>query len=107
MEKGWSSATYNSYRRYLRSYCNYLVNEEYLDGNPIDRISKRKEPQQLPRALHGEQVEELLRSLNLAFDKTTFYGLRNITMVYCYLHTGLRLSELTGLTVDNLMLMDG
>jgi len=43
----------------------------------------------------------------MAFDAATFHGLRNITMVYCYLHTGLRLSELTSLKIENLLLLDG
>lgn len=106
VEKNWSSATYNSYRRYLRSYCQYLFCEEYLEDNPMDKILKRKEPQQLPKALSREQVKELLYSLETAFDKESFYGLRNITMVYTYLHTGLRLSELTNLKLENLVLMD-
>ncbi len=72
----------------------------------MDKILKRKEPQQLPKALSREQVKELLYSLETAFDKESFYGLRNITMVYTYLHTGLRLSELTNLKLENLVLMD-
>lgn len=106
MEKNWKSATYNTHRKCLKCFCNYLVNEEYLEENPFDRVAKRKEPQQLPKALSSEQVKELLHALPEAFDKSTFTGIRNITMVYTYLHTGLRLSELTKLKYSNLKLMD-
>ncbi len=41
------------------------------------------------------------------FDKQSFMGLRNITMVHSYLHTGLRLSELTNLKRSDVKLMDG
>jgi integrase/recombinase XerD len=91
----------------LKCYCNYLVVEEYLEENPINKIVKRKEPQQLPKALTKDQIGELLNSLDVAFDKNIFTGLRNITMVYAYLHTGLRLSELTSLRLENIKLIDG
>ncbi len=91
----------------MKCFCNYLFQEEYLQENPIDKIVKRKEPQQLPKALSKEQVEELLDALDIAFDNTTFIGLRNTTMVYGYLHTGLRLSELTNLKLENIKLIDG
>jgi len=107
LEKGWSSATYNSYRKCLKCFCGYLVSEELLDENPFNKVAKRKEPQQLPRALTSAQVSELLLALTDIFDKQSFTGLRNITMVHSYLHTGLRLSELTNLKCSDVKLMDG
>ena len=83
------------------------MSEELLDENPFSKIAKRKEPQQLPRALTSAQVSELLHTLTDIFDKQTFTGLRNITMVHSYLHTGLRLSELTSLKCSDLKLTDG
>jgi len=105
-QRDWTSATYNTYRKCLKCYCGYLVNEEFLQENPFDKITKRKEPQQLPRSLTSEQVEELLRALPEAFDRHSFVGLWNSTMVYTYLYTGLRLSELTNLKYSDLKLMD-
>lgn len=78
-----------------------------MSENPLNKVSKRKEPQQLPKALTKDQIGELLNSLDKAFDKNTFIGLMNITMVYAYLHTGLRLSELTNLELENIKLIDG
>ena len=91
----------------MKCFCNYLYQEEYLSENPLNKVSKRKEPQQLPKALTKDQIGELLNSLDVAFDKNTFTGLRNITMVYAYLNTGLRLSELTNLELENVKLIDG
>lgn len=106
-KREWSSATYNNYRKCLKSFCNFLVAEEYLDNNPINKIQKRREPHRLPRSLNGDQVRELLWALEVAFDKEAFTGYRNIIMVHAYLHTGLRLSELTNLKAENLRLHDG
>lgn len=104
IEKQWSSATYNKYRKCLKAFCKYLVDENYLIENPIDKISKRKEPKQLPRTLNKENIKELLNSLENIFDKNTFIWIRNITMVYTYLYTWLRLSELTNLKYSDLNL---
>ncbi len=101
-ERDWSSATYKC----LKCYCGYLANEGFLEVNPFDKIAKRKEPQQLPKALTSEQIAELLSALPEIFDKNSFSGLRNITMVHTYLHTGLRLSELTNLKYSDVKLMD-
>ena len=68
---------------------------------------KRKEPQRLPKALTSEQLEELLDALPKAFNRSTFTGLRNITIVYSFLHTGLRLSELLNLKIEDVKLIDG
>ena len=63
------------------------MSEEHLEVNPLDGIIKRKEPIQLPKTLTKAQIEELLNTLELAFDKSTFVGLRNITMVQTFLYT--------------------
>lgn len=106
IKRNWSSATYNKYRKCLKAYCKYLVDEWYLQENPIDKISKRKEPKQLPKTLTREQVKELTLSLENTFDKGTFTWMRNITLVYTYLYTGMRLSELTNIKLENLDLID-
>ena len=107
LKRNWSSVTYNTYRKCLRAYCNYLVMEEYLESNPIDKVAKRREPKKLAKALTRQQVDELIDALDVAFDRDTFLGLRNITIVHTYLHTGLRLSELTNLRMEDLRIADG
>jgi len=107
LKRDWSSKTYNHYRAYIRCYCEYLKNEWYLQENPIDKISKRKEPKTLPKTLSREQIKELLDSLTTTFDMNTFIWIRNKTMVYTYLYTGMRLSELTNLKLENLKIHEG
>ncbi len=107
VKRNWSSKTYNHYRVYLRWYCEYLKNEWYLKENPLDKILKRKEPKTLPKSLSTEQVKELKDSLPKTFDTDTFTWIRNQTMVYTYLYTWMRLSELTNLKYENLKIHDG
>ena len=90
----------------MKCYCNYLLTEEYLEENPINKIIKRREAKQLPKNLSKEQIKELLGNLEFAYNKNTFNWYRNITIVYTYLYTWLRLSELTNLKFDDLKISE-
>lgn len=107
IKRNWSSKTYNHYRVNLRCYCQYLKDEWHLEENPIDKILKRKEPKTLPKTLSREQVKELTESLPKTFNTDTFIWIRNQTMVYTYLYTWMRMSELTNLKFENLKIHDG
>lgn len=102
IEKNWSSSTYNSYRKYLRCFCEFLITEWYFKENPLDNIQKRKIAKQLPRALSKSQTQELLNNIPSTFGNWTFMWKRNQVIVYTYLYTGLRLSELTNLKLSDI-----
>lgn len=104
IERNWASSNYNSYRKYLRCYCEYLKNEGFLEKNPFDKIQKRKVDIQLPKTLTKNEVKELLEKLPKIFDLWTFIWKRNETIVYTYLYTGLRLSELLNLKLNDLQI---
>lgn len=97
--KKWSSSTYNHYRKTYKSFCNFLVNESYILENPFDKIQKRKEAKLLPKTLTTDQIKELISYISsIPYD--TYVNVRNKTIVYTYLFTWLRLSELINLTFD-------
>lgn len=102
----WSSWTYNSYRKYLRAYCEYLKNEWFLEENPLDKIQKRKVAITLPKTLSKEEIYELLEVIPKVFDTKTYIWKRNETIVYTFLYTGLRLSELLNLRLKDLQIHD-
>lgn len=102
----WSSSTYNSYRKYFRVFCEYLKTEKYITENPLDLVKKRKIDLTLPKTLKKDQLEELKESLTRAFDSKTFLGLRNETLVYTFLYTGLRKTELLNLKLSDLDLSE-
>ncbi len=106
MERNWSSETYNYYRKYYRCYCDFLKNEWYLTENPIDCIKKRRVPVKLPRTLSKSELKELLDNLPNAFDSSTFVWIRNVAIVYTFLYTWLRLSELRNLKLVHLKMQD-
>lgn len=105
MKRWWSSTTYNHYRKYFSSYCNFLTNEWYLQENPLNKVNKRKQAKKVPKTLTRDQLNEIIDNLDNAF-WYDFIWLRNKTIFYTYLNTWLRLSELTSLKIEDLKIND-
>jgi integrase/recombinase XerC len=87
----------------LRSFCRYLLQEGFLDRNPVETVSSPKVPKRLPRYLKMEEVEALLR----APDLSTPQGQRDRAIVELLYAAGIRLSELVDLNLGNLSLDTG
>lgn len=82
----------------LRRFYRYLVREGVLSADPTTELQSPKLGRPLPKSLSEEQVEELLA----VPDVGTALGLRDRTMLETLYATGLRVSELVGLTVTQL-----
>ncbi len=87
----------------LRRFYRYQVREGRLESDPSARIDAPRLARQLPGALSEEEVERLLR----APDSGTLLGLRDRTMLELLYATGLRVSELVGLRLEQLNLRQG
>ncbi|MFT4581172.1 MAG: integrase/recombinase XerD [Gammaproteobacteria bacterium] len=79
----------------LRRFYRYLVREGLAATNPTDRLSAPRIGRKLPRSLSESDVEALLAVPNV----DTALGLRDRTMLELLYATGLRVSELIGLTL--------
>jgi len=87
----------------LRRFYGYLVREERIKTDPTALIDSPKIGRPLPKSLTEEQVEKLLQSPNVV----THYGLRDRAMLETLYATGLRVSELVGLTLSQVSLTQG
>ncbi len=87
----------------LRSFCRYLLQEGFLDSNPIDLVSSPKVPKRLPRYLKPEEVEALLN----APDVSKPLGQRDKAILELLYAAGIRLSELVSLNLGDLNLEAG
>ncbi|MDO8596759.1 MAG: site-specific tyrosine recombinase XerD [Sulfuricaulis sp.] len=87
----------------LRRFYGYLVREERIKTDPTVLIDSPKIGRPLPKSLSEEQVEKLLQSPDVA----THYGLRDRAMLETLYATGLRVSELVGLTLSQVSLTQG
>lgn len=82
----------------LRSFYDYLVDEQQLEQNPCAYLPSPKLPQNLPQILTEQEVLALLEAPTL--DKPT--GYRDRAMLEVLYGSGLRVSELMGLNVGDI-----
>jgi len=87
----------------LRRFYGYLVREDKIKTDPTALIDSPKLGRPLPKSLSEEQVEKLLESP----DVTKPLGLRDRAMLETLYATGLRVSELVGLTLSQVSLTQG
>jgi integrase/recombinase XerD len=87
----------------LRRFYQYLLREGLIADDPTAQIVSPKLGRPLPKSLSEEQVEKLLQ----APDAETALGLRDRAMLETLYATGLRVSELVGLTLQQANLQAG
>lgn len=85
----------------IRGLFRFLVSERHLKKDPTENLENPKLWSALPKSLHPSEVEALLA----APDRSTPDGLRDAAMLELLYATGLRVSELIKVRVDE-MVMD-
>jgi len=88
----------NDYRDGLRAFFEWAVREGHAALNPAARLRKLREPRKIIATLSEADLEALLAQP----DPRTFVGLRDLTFMLLLLDTGVRVSEATGLRLDDL-----
>jgi integrase/recombinase XerD len=87
----------------VRSFHRFLLREGITDRDPAVGVPQPRLPRSLPRPLPVEEVRRLLE----APDEGSPTGLRDRAILELLYGSGLRISELTGLDVDDLDLEEG
>lgn len=87
----------------LKAFYKYLVAEERIDFNPASGVAFPRKWQVLPKYLTMDQVEELLESPDLSKP----IGKRDRAILELMYATGLRISEVIGLKLDNMYMEEG
>jgi site-specific recombinase XerD len=103
--RGNSSATRARKLAAIKSFFNYLVENEGLEVNPAASIRSPKIPEKEPVYLTDEESIHLLRTI--AREARPQVRERDIAIVVLFLHTGLRVSELVKLELVNVDLGRG
>ncbi len=87
----------------VRSFHRSLVRDGVTDRDPAAGVAQPKLPRSLPHPLTVDEVQTLLQAPN----PTTRAGLRDRAILELLYGSGLRVSELTGLDVDDVDLEEG
>lgn len=93
----------------LRSFYRFLSKRNIIPVNPVELISLRGEHKKLPEFLYSDEMVKVLKSIST----TTPLGLRNMALLELFYATGMRVSEISNLKLDqidfelNLILVHG
>ena len=87
----------------LRSFFDYLIFESYRKTNPTDLIETPKLGRKLPDVLSLKEIDVLMDAIDLGHPQ----GQRNRAILETLYGSGLRVSELTQLSLSNLFLKKG
>jgi len=101
--RGFSRSTMARKLATLRSFVRYLCREGVLQGNPIAAVSTPKQEKKLPRFLYPMEIELLLD----APDISKAGGIRDKAILELLYATGIRVSELVSLDIQNVDTEEG
>ena len=101
--QGLSTRTIARNQVALRTFFRFLILEGVLEINPSEELESPKTVQALPEILTSREVEELLEQP----DVTTPLGIRDRAMLEMLYATGMRVSELVGLPMNQVHLEAG
>jgi len=87
----------------LRSFFKFLIREGYLKGNPILSLASPKIEKNLPKFLTEEEVSNLIESSIPKGES----GLRDRAILETFYSSGLRISELVGINIEDIDFIGG
>ncbi|MHC4309654.1 MAG: tyrosine recombinase XerC [Planctomycetota bacterium] len=100
-EKQYSKATIARKVATLRSFYKFLVKRNQLTSNPVVAVRTPKQDKKLPRFLDYEEVKKLLDTPSL----NNWLGSRDRAIMEMLYSTGIRVSELVVLNMDDIDFM--
>ncbi len=87
----------------IRSFFRFLFREKYLKRNPADSIFTPKLDKSLPEFLDADSIVRLITSPS----PDSLMGMRDRAILETLYSTGMRVSELVGLNMDDIDLISG
>lgn len=97
-QDGYSPATVQDVYRSLKALWHWWEQEDIVQYNPMTKVERPKHRQERGRVFTASEIDIMLDYWN----KETFIGLRNYTIIAILLGTGLRKAELLQLRLDDI-----
>lgn len=99
---GLNERTSARYFSSIKGFFKYLIRNDYLKANPIEKMKAPKISRKLPSVLTVKEIEALLNAPSIE-DK---FGIRDKAMLEIFYACGLRVSELINLKIVDLFLKE-
>jgi integrase/recombinase XerC len=103
MENGISARSVNRKVATLKSFYKFLMREQVITRNPMDKVFPPKSARRLPEFVEQERMEVLLNDFDFGAD---FRGIRNRLIIDVLYISGMRLAELVNLKDSSINLYD-
>ncbi|WP_429970888.1 tyrosine recombinase XerC [Fructilactobacillus sp. Tb1] len=84
----------------LRSFYNFLVNNQIVEDNPFVYVNIKKHANHLPRFFYAKELDKLFEAAKQT--KNPLLALRNTALLEVLYGTGIRVSECANLTLDDI-----
>ncbi|MGC8780336.1 MAG: site-specific tyrosine recombinase XerD [Anaerolineae bacterium] len=104
-EREYASATVARKVAAMKSFCHFLLRTDVIEDDPAEDLDSPKVKKQLPRTLTPAEVEQLL-ALPTRGGRTP-KALRDVALLEMLYATGMRVSEVAQVTLDDLDLEAG
>ncbi len=101
-ENGLSKASIQRNVSATRSFFNYLIRENIVLKNPVKAVVAPRKGRKLPRTLDVDQISQLLK-----VNHDSFLGSRDLAIAELFYSSGLRLSELVAVNIEDLNAQTG
>ena len=105
-EKSLGNRTVGRHLSALRSFFRFLARESIIKANPILMLSSPKLDKHLPSFMTEEEVNKLIESA-FAKNEKDESGLRDRAILETFYSSGLRISELVSLSIDDVDFISG
>ncbi|MBM4447536.1 MAG: hypothetical protein FJ023_09400 [Chloroflexi bacterium] len=101
--KALSPATVQGYVRTLKAFFSWLIREDYVNYNPMTAIPVPRAPVKIIDTLTVDHIKRLVDLCR----RTDGIGCRNLSILLLLLDSGIRVSELIAIDLDDLNLTEG
>jgi integrase/recombinase XerD len=106
-EREYASSTVARKTAAIKSFCHFLLSEGRMRADPAARMASPKVDRYVPRAITPAEVARLLEQPSRSAAGERPEGIRDRAMLETLYATGMRVSELVALDVDDLDLTGG
>ena len=101
-EQGLEITSINRKISTLKTFFKYLLREGLVEKNPTDKIQILKKKKRLPYFVPEKNLEQLFDELHANLQSDDFDAVRNLLIIEIFYATGIRLSELIGIELQNI-----